>query len=146
MLTLRSGVPHSFKQILVRADGHSADGVVRETGGFDLGGVVEVAAVEDHGAGHAAAHFGEVGVAEFAPLGVDGQSVGAFQSVHFLRGVDQLVAVQRADVFHRFGVVYLQPHALFEQAVDQHQRRGFADVVGYVRSCSKVCAKVLLVL
>ena len=82
-----------------------ADPVVGEAQRGHPRGVVDVAAVEDDRLAHQAAHDLEVGVAELVPLGDDGQGVGLLEGAVGAVAVGQPVAVDRADVGQRLGVV-----------------------------------------
>src|SRR5262245_25055654 len=63
--TYMSGTPRGLA-------GRAADRMVGKAVLLHARRIVEVAAVENHRLPHAALHFGEIWVAKFAPLGVDG--------------------------------------------------------------------------
>src|SRR5262245_1582918 len=108
----------------------ATNGVIAEAKASQRLRVVEVATIEDDRLAQQATHHLEVGVAELLPLGDDCQSVGPLQRSVGPITVDEAVAVDRADVGQRLGIVDAHLDAVGKQGVDEHQRRGLADVIG----------------
>src|SRR5262245_28826972 len=65
-------------------DGWAADAVVLEAVGLHDFGLVQVAAVEDHGTLEAGGHLAEFRPLVVAPFGHDRQGVGAVEGLHLL--------------------------------------------------------------
>lgn len=86
-------------------DDGAADGVVGETEFAHGLGAVEVSAVEDDGVFQTTAHFFEVGVLEFIPIGADDQGVGAGEGGVGIVDVVDLIAEDHAAGFVGDGVM-----------------------------------------
>ena len=74
-------------------------------------------------------HHFEIRVPEFLPFGCNCQRVGPFQGAIRPVAVDQLILINRADVFHRLRIVHAQRDALGQHGVDEGQGRRFANII-----------------
>src|SRR5207245_6082122 len=95
-------------------------------------GVVEVAAVEDRGGLQRFFEGGEIGAAEFLPLGDDRQRIGALERVERIIDDRDAAAVGKdlARLSPRRRIVGAHAGAGRDQVVDQREARRLAHVVG----------------
>src|SRR5713226_7023601 len=106
-----------------------ANGIISESMTNDGMRVVQISSVKDYRAAHQAVHDPEIRIAEFLPLGHDGQSIRAFQRTIGAIAIGDLVADQFPGVGHGLGVVNAQDRAGGEKLVYEHQGGGLPNIV-----------------
>lgn len=107
-----------------------ADLVVDEALLLQLLLVVDIAPVEDEGRAHGALEDVEARQAELLPLGHEHQCIGIDRSLVHITAVADAIAQAAACLVHSDRVVYLHMAACLQEALDEHEGRCLAHVVG----------------